>query len=265
MNSTVFRRWIQQYFSTITHTSVYLMIKSFKFRIYPTDSQERKIRNVLQLCQSLYNGALEERRNAWSKEKRSVKYKEQQNCLPDLKTQLPEYKDVYSQILQDTLKRVDKGYQGFFRRIKSGEKPGYPRFKSIFRYNSFTYPQSGFKISKDRIFLSKIGYIKLIQHRPVVRKIKTCSVIRTDSGKYYICVTAETEVPVIEVKDRKEIGIDLGIKAYAVTSEGRAFENPKILKRHEKRLAKAQRKLSNKEKKSPARKRAKHHVIRIHE
>jgi transposase len=151
--------------------------KAFKYRLYPTKHQERALLKTLALCRELYNASLEERREAYKRHKKTITYYDQANQLPAIKEIRPEYNDIHSQVLQDTLRRVDKAMMAFFRRVKQGKKPGYPRFKSSRRFASFTYPQAGFSLARDnRVCLSKIGSIKLKLHRPLAGAIKTCTV-----------------------------------------------------------------------------------------
>src|SRR5712691_7317463 len=154
--------------------------KAFKYRLYPNKAQEQALQETLQRCRELYNAALQERKDAYRLQKQSITYNQQANQLPDIKELRPEYKDIHSQVLQDTLRRVDKAMQAFFRRVKQGEKPGYPRFKSYNRFDSFTYPQVGFALNADgkHISLSKIGHIKIKLHRPIEATIKTCTIKR---------------------------------------------------------------------------------------
>ena len=234
-----------------------------KFRIYPTKTQQKTIALWLDLCRNLYNCALEERRSAYSKHKISKSYEAQTACLPEIKQLIPEYSLVYAQVLQNTLKRLDGSFQNFFRRIKQGEKPGYPRFKSYDRYISFTYPQLGFMIDGDKIYLSKIGYVPIIQHRKIEGKIKTCSVTKTNTGKYFVCLSAESVAkPSVEVK--RSVGIDLGIKQYITFSNGTdPYQNtvPCI----DKQLAKLQRQKERAQIKSQRRKDLKLWIARIYE
>src|ERR1700742_1009317 len=123
-----------------------MAIKAFKYRIYPSRAQVITLERTLGLCCELYNAALQERRDAWRINRKSVSCFDQINQLPEIKVVRPDLKEVYSQVLYDVLQRLDKGFDAFFRRIKNGEKPGFPRFRSRSRYNSFTYSQSGFAI-----------------------------------------------------------------------------------------------------------------------
>src|SRR5438128_2452111 len=116
----------------------------------------------------------------------TVGYYQQKGMLPEIKAELrEEYQDIYSQVLQDVLLRLERAFQAFFRRVKSGEEPGYPRFKGQNRYDSFTYPQgSGFSLTHDsRVCLSKIGSIKVKFHRPLEGKVKTCT-IKHEAGHW---------------------------------------------------------------------------------
>ena len=155
------------------------MRKSYKFRIYPNASQEKIFLRCLNLCRFLYNSSLEERISFYKSSGKSRSYQDQQNLLPEIKEILPEYNDIHSQVLQDVLKRLDKTYKSFFGRVKRGGKPGFPRFQGRDRYSSFTYSQSGFSIKKNRLVLSKIGHIKINQHREIPGKIKTCTITRS--------------------------------------------------------------------------------------
>src|SRR5262245_37436003 len=148
------------------------MQKAFKFRIYPSRAQVTTLEHWLALCCELYNAGLQERRDAWRIARKSVVYKDQQNQLPEIKSIRPELSCVHSQVLQDVLRRLDKAFDAFFRRIKAGEKPGFPRFRSRSRYDSFTFSQSGFAIEQSKLRLSKIGRVKIKLHRPIEGKIK---------------------------------------------------------------------------------------------
>lgn len=110
--------------------------KSFKYRIYPTKSQISNLENQFSMCRHLYNQALNERKESYEKEQKSVSYHDQAVQLPAFKIERPWYKGVHSQVLQDVLKRLDKGFQSFFRRVKAGETPGYPKFRKRGQWNS---------------------------------------------------------------------------------------------------------------------------------
>lgn len=243
------------------------MKKTYRYRIYPTKGQESILIVWLNTCRILYNQSLSERKEAYEKDKSSVNYYDQTNNLKEAKKGNWYLTAVYSQVLQDVLKRLDKAFKNFFRRVKQGEKPGYPRYKSKDRYDSFTFPQSGYKIEDGKLVLSKIGAIKLIQHRAMPEEgvIKTCAVKR-DGGQWY--VTFVVDLPGVEIAEKKEIksqiGIDLGLTDMITTSNGDKIDNPKWLKASEKKLAKEQRRLSRKKRGSSNRKKQKTVVANTH-
>lgn len=171
------------------------------------------------------------------------------NLVP--KEAFPELKKVHSQVLQEVLQRVDRTYQAFCRRIRQGIKPGYPRFKGVNRYNSFTFPQSGFSISENRkgnqqLTLSKIGSIKIRLHREIPGNIKTCT-IKKEDNQWYVCFTVETE-STIKPQTGKIVGIDVGVRSFAALSDGTIISNPRHLKKSEALLKHKQRSLSRKKK-----------------
>ena len=240
------------------------MIKSYKYRIYPNKEQENKLNNTLTTCRYLYNNALAERINKYKEDKISISYIDQQNYLSKNKNEYQ--KNVQSQVLQNSLKRLDKSFKNFFRRVKNGDnKVGFPRFKSQNRYNSFCYPQSGYKILKDKnkIYLSKIGEVKIKYSREVVGTIKTCSVIK-DSDQWYVSLTADNFIVPEKTKNTQEVGIDVGIKMFATMSDGTTIDNPRHTKKSENKLSKEQRRLSRKKKGSNNRSKQRLIVARTH-
>jgi len=237
--------------------------RTYKYRIAPTKRQITLFNQTLDECRWLYNHLLEQRKNAWEKEKKSISCFDQCNSLKKLKQERPSLKMVYSQVLQNVAVRLDLAFQSFFRRVKSGEKPGYPRFRGQGWYDSFTYPQRGFKIENNTLSLSKIGSIKVKLHRPIEGTIKNLT-IRRQNGKWYACFSCEI-VPKPLKKSKKAVGIDVGISSFATLSSGEKIENPRFFKTEQKALAKAQRKLSGQRKGTPERQKAKKIVARIHE
>jgi len=182
------------------------------------------------------------------------------------KQEKPELSNAFSQCLQNAQTRVDLALQHFFRRMReSGENPGYPRFRGADRYDSFTYPQSGFKLTSDeRLYLSKIGNVKIRLHRPIEGKIKTLTVRRDALGNWYACFSCEVEsIPLPPVPN--VIGIDLGLEKFATLSTGEMIANPRFFRKDEKALAKAQRKLSKCEKGTPEHTRCKRVIQHIHQ
>ncbi len=221
------------------------MHKMFQYRLYPSKQQEQKLNAILEECRWLYNHLLEKRRDAWEQDGQSLTCYGQINTFPMLKQVRPPLLKVHSQVLQNVAVRVDLAMKAFFRRVRErAEAPGYPRFKGRGRYDSFTFPQSGFSITHEkRVCLSKIGSIKMIYHRPIKGKIKTCTVQHSSTGKWYASFSCEVEperLPAVPT----QVGIDVGLKTFATLSTGEEITNPRFFRKEEKALAKVQRKHS---------------------
>src|SRR5215210_3065301 len=215
--------------------------KTFKYRLFPSRAQLTRLQSTLTLCCELYNASLQERRDAYRLERKSIRYVEQANQLPDIKKIRSDVAGIHSQVLQDVLKRVEKAFDGFFRRAKTKQKAGFPRFRSRKRYDSFTYAQSGFSLNDGKLRLSKIGDVRIKLHRPVEGKIKTLTVMRSATGKWYACFSVECTPEALPENDRA-VGIDVGLSHFATLSTGEQIANPRFFRTDEKALAKAQRK-----------------------
>ncbi|GHO73843.1 transposase [Ktedonobacter sp. SOSP1-85] len=238
-------------------------MKTFKYCLYPTKAQAEKLEWTLARCCELYNAALQERREMYKYTGKGTTYNAQANQLPEIKEIREEYKDIHSQVLQDTLKRVEGAFKAFFRRVKEGKTPGYPRFQSRNRYDSFTYPQAGFSIENGRLALSKIGHVKIKLHCKVLGTIKTCS-IKREGHCWYACLACEVEAMPRTPYTDEAVGIDLGVSKLATLSTGDVIENPKHYRRVEKKLAKAQQALERKKRGSKRRKKAVQRVAKLH-
>ena len=224
--------------------------------------------STLNTCRHLYNGALAERKDQgrfnrlivgwqlfpWGKPG-WINYYDQQRDLPRNKTEYQ--KEVHSQVLQNVLKRVDKAYKNFFTGA------GYPRFQGRNRYDSFTYTQFSFSITEDnKLKLSKIGLIKIIQHRSIEGIIKTCT-IKRDVDQWYVSFSCEVEPEPLEPTGQS-VGIDVGLSSLITLSDGTQIKPPQFLRQSEEKLVKAQKSLSNKKKGSSNRNKQRIEVARIH-
>jgi len=242
------------------------MLKAYKFRIYPTKSQKTGMERTLDLCRWTYNQTLAYRKNAYEQEGKSISKYETHNLLPTWKEEKPELNEVFSQTLQNVQERVDLGLKAFFRRVKAGEEPGYPRFRGRGWYDSFTYPQKGFKLDSGKLHLSKIGDIKIKLHRPIEGKIKRLTIRRAATGKWFACFSVEIEdLPKPPWKDGSIVGIDVGLTSFATLSNGEMIPNPRFIREEESELARVQRKFSKAARGSPERKAALKVVERVHE
>src|SRR6266705_3413522 len=241
------------------------MRKMFAYRLYPTKKQLQTLNEILEECRWLYNHLLETRKTSYEQEGKNLSLYDQQETFPRLKTQRPSLATVHSQVLQNVAVRVDLAFQAFFRRCKTGETPGYPRFKGQGRYDSFTYPQSGFSISHDgRVTLSKIGSVKMVYHRPVRGLVKTCTIHKSSTNKWYVTFSYECE-PLRLERVSAQVGIDVGLKTFATLSTGEEIANPRFFRKEEKVLAKVQRKHSKLAKGTPQRRKHRKAVARVHE
>jgi putative transposase len=238
---------------------------TFKYRLYPTKAQQNALKHTLEQCRLTYNSVLAVRKDAYERAGQSLSLYDTQRLLPAWKEEWSPLKDVFSQVLQNVCVRVDLAFQAFFRRIKAGEKsPGYPRFKGPGRYDSFTYPQLGFKLAGDKLCLSKIGDVKIKLHRPMAGTIKTLTVRRASTGKWFACFSVEVEFGQPDPSPWT-VGIDVGLEKFATLSTGDTIPNPRFFRKEERALTKAQRKLSRLAKGTPERARARKVVARVHE
>lgn len=219
---------------------------------------------MLEECRWVFNQTLALRKDAWEQRQESISLYQSNTLLPKWKQERPSLTMVYSQVLQDVQERVDLAFQAFFRRVKAGEKPGYPRFRDRGRYDSLTYPQFGFSLEDNSVKVAKVGIIKAIIHRPLEGKPKTLTLRRHSTGKWYVCFSCEIE-PVPLPQSEKAVGIDVGLESFATLSTGDKIANPRFFRTDEKELAKAQRKLSKAEKGTPERTRRRKVVSHVHE
>jgi len=226
------------------------MITAYKFRLYPTDLQERTMAETIETCRRLYNDRLDDRiRNHTSTF--------EQNRILTLHRREDKYlKRVHSQVLQDVIFRLGKAFGAFF-----GGLSKFPRFKRKGRYNSFTYPQrgprhGGFNISDGQLYLSMIGKVDIKVHREIEGRMKTCTIIR-DVDQWYACITGEMGDVEPPPNNNPSVGIDLGVTLLAALSDGTVLPAPKLLKKSEVEIKALQRSLARKQKKSKNREKAK--------
>src|SRR5262245_61100049 len=154
--------------------------RMFKYRLYPTKQQQRLLHQQLEECRWLYNHLLAERRDRWEQRQESIRLYDQQATLPALKAERPALAGVHSQVLQNVAVRLDLAFQAFFRRVRAGETPGYPRFRGKGRYDSITFPQVpvGCRLDTDekRVRIATVGQVKVILHRPIEGTPKTVTI-----------------------------------------------------------------------------------------
>jgi putative transposase len=241
------------------------MRRTYKFRLYPNKTTEQKLHWTLARCRELYNAALSERRDAYRYAGKSISYYDQQNDLPEIKAEIrEEYQEIAAHVLQDVLRRLDKAFQNFFRRVKSGETPGYPRFQGRSRYDSFTYPDSaGWKLEGNRLHLSKIGTIKVVLHREMQGTIKTVT-MKQEVDQWYVCFSCEVADAPKLLLSYEDVGVDLGVSHLATLSNGTMIEHPRYHRRAKKKLEAAHQAVSRGKKGSHRRSKAKKQLAKAY-
>lgn len=249
------------------------MRRSFKFLLRPTANQEQALGEMLRDHCSLYNAALENRRNSWRDRKLSVSYGAQSAQLSEIRAFDPERQGRWSfSSQQATLRRLDLAFAAFFRRVKAGETPGYPRFKGVGVFDTVTWPTDGDGCRWDstpaaggdtRVRLQGVGHVKVHQHRPVLGRVKTVSVKR--EGKRWYVVLSCDDVPAEPLPATGAVvGIDMGIASYLTTSDGEHVENPRHGRAAAEGLAAAQQALARCKRGSNRRKKARERVAAAH-
>jgi putative transposase len=242
------------------------MIKTFRYRLYANQNVFNKVEEWLDLCRYLYNCALEQRMWAWRNSRKNIVYNEQQNELTVIRKEYTEYKNINVLVLRDVLRKLDFAYKDFFRRVKKGgEKPGFPRFKGKNRYDSFTLHEQCWKLDGKYLIIRNLGRFKLKLSRPIQGTIKSITIKRTPTNKWYACFNCDDVTEKKLPKSDEVIGIDVGITSYLTDSNGKKVDNPKFLKHALRELRVKQRKLSRAKKGSNRRKKTKLAVSQCHE
>lgn len=241
---------------------------SYKFRIYPNAAQAQQIQRTFGCCRYVFNHFLAQRQEQYRKNGKAPTRFQQDKSLTALKQELPWLKEVDSTSLQATLQDLDTAYQNFFRRVKAGEKPGYPRFKSKHDHRQSYKSKcvgTNIKVLDKAVQLPKLGLVKCRVSKAVKGRILSATVSRNPSGKYFVSLCC-TDVEIESLPATGAVvGLDMGIKSFAITSDGVEYANHKYLARSTKKLAKLQRRLSRKSKGSNRRERARLRVARLHE
>jgi putative transposase len=235
--------------------------------LYPTPAQERQLFLVLKVCRNWYNMCLSERKWAFKLEGRSVsKSQQEKTAICYRKTFAWAAQPVFSQTFQSVCDDVDKAYQAFFRRVKTGEKPGYPRFKGRNHFNSFAFKQFGIGARLDgrRLKLYGIGRVRVRWHRPLEGVIKTVRIVHK-AGRWYACFACDVPETTPLPQTGRVIGIDVGIASLITTSDGAKVDHPTFYRQSQAKLRILQRKLARAKKGSKNRRKALLRVQRQHE
>lgn len=223
------------------------MRKSFKYRLFTNRTQEARLNELLDSARFLYNCALEHRIISWKQWRKSINYYNQANCLKEIRDFDTGIAKLNFSCSQTILRQLDKAFQEFFRRIKQEEKPGYPRFKGKDRFHSITFPAygDGIKLKNGKLYIQNVGSVRIKLHRDIEGKIKTVT-IKRQNGHFYASFSCDEVPENILPISTEEVGIDVGIRSFAVMSDGQVIDNPKYLKQSEDKLNKAHRQHSKK-------------------
>ena len=231
-----------EYFGTL---AALMILKTFKYRLYPSPAQGRLLEETVETCRRWYNTCLGERKNAWEQEHRTVGKYEQLRKVMVYRKENEYAGKLHSHILQVVVQDLDKTFSAFFRRVQAKEKAGYPRFKGANRFDSFGLKEygNGFCIDGRRLKLSGIGRMRVRWHRPLEGKVKTVRICR-QAGQWYACFACEVEEQPPLPPTGKAVGVDVGVYHLLATSDGEVIENPRWYRGEQKHLRVLQRRVS---------------------
>lgn len=261
------------------------MHRTFRYPLHPTVAQATIMSGWLVHCQQLYNAALQHRRDAWEHEKRQRQlaedrggkrpkakmpsYVSQSLELTDLRAN--DYDDVPVIVQRSALRRIDRAFQAFFRRVKSGAKPGHPRFKARDRYNSFDIgrvlpsKKEGTRDSRSaRIRVPTLGLVRFHEYRPLKGVVRNVTIRRT-ADRWFVCFSCDIGEAPEKTPVATATGIDVGLTTFATLSNGDEVENPRYFRKAEAQLAMRQQRLARRKRGSKGRGRAKTLVAKAHE
>jgi len=241
------------------------MFKAFKYRLWTNVNQERELGIMLETHRRLYNLALGQRRWFYEEWGITQNYYDQSAWFTEERVKNQWFARLNVKSARATLRKLDRAFDNFFRRVKSGDKPGYPRFKSADRFNSILFPHhgNGIRLNGNRLRVQHVGTIRVCLHREVDGVVKTLS-LKREAGKWYLVVITGVGEPAKVGNILPAVGIDVGLTDFATLSTGEKISNPRYLKAELPKLRRAQRSLSRKKKGGSNRKKAKRRVSRIH-
>ncbi len=243
------------------------MIRTFKYRLWTNANQDRELGMMLETHRRLYNACLEQRKTAYETDKRSIRYAEQSCWFKTERVGNPYFARLNFSSAQATMRRLDKAFQAFFRRIKSGEQPGYPRFKGMDRFTSIEFPfhGDGIRFFGGRLRVQHVGMVRVKQHRPLPEGalIRTLT-LSLEAEKWYVEVCCLLPDPEVVANTLLVVGIDVGVEHFLTTSDEEHVPNPAYLKDSLPDLRRAQRALARKTKGGNNRKKARKVVSKLY-
>ncbi len=243
-------------FTILGYTKKSEKMKAYKFRLYPSKVQDKEMQRHLWISKELWNKLLEKTVKRYDAEKKFPSKSELQLMVKGT--------ELYSQTAQGIAHRLHRALRAKIKAKREGKKWGFPRFKSFDRMKTLLYPQFGFSLDK-KLRVSPFGEISIKKHREVEGTIKTLTLKREASGRWFAVFCAEQEPKQPRINNGGQIGVDLGLMTFAALSDEKLIKNPRHLKNHEERLAFYQRELSKKKKESNNRRKARLKVAKLHE
>jgi len=247
---------------TVESTKSEEMIRTFKYPLEPNLAQAAILSNWIEHCRQLYNAALEQRRDTYKRQRITLTLYDQHKQLTELRAAMPEWREIPVEAERSALRRLGKAFDAFFRRVKAGQKPGYPRFRGRDRFDSFDLPT--LTVDGNRVQLPKLGLVKFHLYREMKGKILSVTVRRSVS-RWWISFACDIGAAPEKRPVKTAVGIDLGLTTFAVLSNGDEVPNPRFLCRGEEVLARRQRALATKTRGSRSRQRAKILISKAHE
>jgi putative transposase len=241
------------------------VLRAFKYRLWTNPNQERELATMLETHRRLYNSCLDERKTRYEAEKVTVRYAEESARFKAERATNPFYARLNFSSAQATIRRLDRAFADFFRRLKAGQRAGYPRFKGRDRFDSVGFPAhgDGIRLNGDRLRVQHVGTIRVKLHRAVEGEIKTLT-LKREAGKWYLVVSCDLGDVRVEPSTNPPVGIDVGLEKFLTTSDGVAEPNPRYLKGALPALCRKQRSLARKEKGGKNRRKARTAVAKAH-
>lgn len=241
------------------------MRRAYVFRLYPNAEQQFELEVMRQTHRHLYNDCLDQRKTAYQTAKTSLRYADQSVWFKDRRRTNSYYARINFSSAQATMRRLDKAFRAFFRRVKAGETPGYPRFKGRDHFDSIEFPAygDGIRLAGAKLYVQHAGMIKVKIHRAIEGQVKTVT-LKKEAGNWYVIFScALADVPIV-ANDRPPVGIDVGLESFLRTSDGEKEPNPRYFKEALPELRRAQRALARKKKGGRNREKSKRKLAKIH-
>lgn len=241
------------------------MRKAFKYRVFTNANQERELNIALETHRRLYNTYLDYRELAFSQYGVTLSSIDCSRWFKGQRRTNPFFARINFSSAQATMRRLDRAFAASFRRVKAGEKPGFPRFKGRDFFDSIEFPAygDGIKLVNGKLRVTNVGLIRIKMHRPIEGKIKTAT-LKREAGKWYAVFSCDLGDVAVGPSTNPSVGIDVGLESFLTTSDGEQEPNPRYQKEALPELRRAQRSLARKRKGGKNRRKSRKQVAKIH-